>query len=308
MTNAPTQNGRGALNTRLASSSCVGRRGNPGPSTDFSVTDGLRWNRVKSSATPADQPKRAITFCPRACVSAGRHAARWRHSAHARAVMSVRVEQRGRADQAGVTAELGGHHPQAAQEVQAGVSAQRLAQRVEQQRSRLRHPAADRRRGRGRTPHPPTRSSRRQRLAPRRKARSATVIARGGRLGQLLRVGLGRRVPPLLAGPLRHPRARPRSSRRSRGRRTCTARPSGSTTTWPTCPALPVRRRTARRRAPARRRRRSTPPCRAGIARPRPAPRHCSPSAMHRPSPPSRTGAPGPVRRPARRSESVATQ
>ena len=60
MTNAPAQTGRGVKDDRDASadasSSCVGRPDSPGPSTDCSVTDGLRWNRNQNSVTPRRTP------------------------------------------------------------------------------------------------------------------------------------------------------------------------------------------------------------------------------------------------------------
>ncbi|WP_325613557.1 hypothetical protein [Mycobacterium sp.] len=54
---APAQEAAGALGCvgagadGNASSSCVGRRDVPGPSTDFSVTDGLWWIGNHNSAT-----------------------------------------------------------------------------------------------------------------------------------------------------------------------------------------------------------------------------------------------------------------
>src|SRR5690349_5479615 len=78
MTNAPTQTGRGAK--EQASSSCVGRRGNPGPSTDFSsyvlFAQALIGDRrslvelVKNSLPPADQPKRCYLDAERARLPA----------------------------------------------------------------------------------------------------------------------------------------------------------------------------------------------------------------------------------------------
>src|SRR6186997_3722188 len=62
MTNAPTQTGRGAKIAPAYTGARLvllrGPPGNPGPSTDFSVTDGLRWNGFEDSVPPADQPKR----------------------------------------------------------------------------------------------------------------------------------------------------------------------------------------------------------------------------------------------------------
>jgi hypothetical protein len=74
---------------RSASSSCVGRPGTPGPSTDCSVTDGLRWIVDHHTVGCCDQPKRpasAITAArPCAVVpaseriaSARRANSRWR--------------------------------------------------------------------------------------------------------------------------------------------------------------------------------------------------------------------------------------
>src|SRR5271156_1044218 len=45
---------------RSASSSCVGRPGIPGPSTDCSVTDGLRWIADHHTVDCRHQPKRSI--------------------------------------------------------------------------------------------------------------------------------------------------------------------------------------------------------------------------------------------------------
>jgi hypothetical protein len=39
----------------------VGRRDVPGPSTDYSVTDGLRWIGNHNSVTTCDQPKRRVS-------------------------------------------------------------------------------------------------------------------------------------------------------------------------------------------------------------------------------------------------------
>ena len=54
-----------------ASSSCVGRRDVPGPSTDCSVTDGLRWIVDKNSLRTADQPKRRPPQAPRSLFLVG---------------------------------------------------------------------------------------------------------------------------------------------------------------------------------------------------------------------------------------------
>ncbi len=45
---------------RTTSSSCVGRPGIPGPSTDCSVTDGLRWIAAHHTVGCCDQPKRPV--------------------------------------------------------------------------------------------------------------------------------------------------------------------------------------------------------------------------------------------------------
>src|SRR3954452_13905223 len=83
----------------------------PGPSTDCSVTDGLRWIGTHNSVAALDQPKRGAM------------------------PSLIRAEPRepGRPDQSGVTTELGGHHAQAGQEFQPGVVDQRRAQRTEEQ-------------------------------------------------------------------------------------------------------------------------------------------------------------------------------
>jgi len=52
-----------------------GPPGNPGPSTDFSVTDGLRWNWSRIACYPPISQNGAVHL-PRACASAGRHAAK----------------------------------------------------------------------------------------------------------------------------------------------------------------------------------------------------------------------------------------
>jgi hypothetical protein len=102
-TNAPAQKGRGVEMRQhtaggYASSSCVGRRDVPGPSTDCSVTDGLRWISAKDSAAlryqpklpePADLPVPA-SLCP------------------------LNSREPGRTDQTGLGTQLGRHHRQAA--------------------------------------------------------------------------------------------------------------------------------------------------------------------------------------------------
>ena len=103
-----------------------------------------------------------------------------------------------------------------------------------------------------------------------------------------------RRAAPaaLPTGPGHQVRTGTRWSPRSPGRHMYTAHRPGSTTTWPTCPALPGARHTVRRRAPVRRRclsddhpqhERSAPAGPELGAHPAP----CIPS------PPSRTGTPG---------------
>ena len=83
MTNAPTQT-VGARCYTTASSSCVGRpvsdeplarrtTGTSGPSTDFSVTDGLRWNVDKNSVRPPISQNGAVSACSVA-LSDTRHA------------------------------------------------------------------------------------------------------------------------------------------------------------------------------------------------------------------------------------------
>ncbi|MGH3971058.1 MAG: winged helix-turn-helix transcriptional regulator, partial [Mycobacterium sp.] len=61
MTNAPTQERSG--HAKGASSSCVGRRDVPGPSTDCSVTDGLRWigNHNSVAVTISQNSRRSAT-------------------------------------------------------------------------------------------------------------------------------------------------------------------------------------------------------------------------------------------------------
>src|SRR5215470_3581397 len=64
MTNAPTQTGRGAKIAPAYAGACLvllrGPPGNPGPSTDFSVTDGLRWNGSRIACRPPISQNDAI--------------------------------------------------------------------------------------------------------------------------------------------------------------------------------------------------------------------------------------------------------
>ncbi len=105
-TNAPAQKGRGVEMRRrtaggYASSSCVGRRDVPGPSTDCSVTDGLRWISGKDSAACA------ISQNGQSPVTAS--------------LGPLNSREPRRTDQASFGTQLGRHHPQAGQEIQPGV-------------------------------------------------------------------------------------------------------------------------------------------------------------------------------------------
>jgi len=116
-TNAPAQKGRGVeMRQRTAggyaSSSCVGRRDVPGPSTDCSVTDGLRWISDKDSAARViSQNGRTATGDLPVPAS----------------LWPLNSREPRRTDQAGLGTQLGPHHPQAGQKVQPGVVCQRCA-------------------------------------------------------------------------------------------------------------------------------------------------------------------------------------
>ena len=119
-------------------------------------------------------------------------------------MLHAEVQGRG-ADQSGLAAEFGGHDPQVADEVEPRVGVQRLAERVEQQRAGFGHSSAD-----DDEVEVAHRADRRDHRGHRRRTalegpqRNRVTRSRG--VGQFLGVGVGGRIPPLVAGPLRHPR------------------------------------------------------------------------------------------------------
>ena len=193
-----------------ASSSCVGRRDVPGPSTDCSVTDGLRWIADKNSVHPADQPKRIRSHAAGRPPRPGRHRRR-----------------------------AARHHLQAGDEVQARVVRDRLPQGDRRTPGPLRH----RRRsppGPDRTHAPTDAIMAATAVAPRRNARTATGSPAAAAAANSLAVAAGVASQPFSrahctrCGPLAMASAQPRPPQVHCG-------PAVSTTTCPTWPALPVR-------------------------------------------------------------------
>ena len=147
-------------------------------------------------------------------------------------------DQRRRADEPRVLAQLGRHHPDVAGEFQPGVRAQRLLERVEQQRARLGKPAADRdhievAQQRGRRDRDAERPAR-----PAQRGHGHRMAERGV-AGQFLGRGVGVAGPPALA-------LRPADQRRAAGDRLQAAVPAADT-------RRPVRRGRPRRGRCARR-------------------------------------------------------
>ncbi len=216
-----------------------------------------------------------------------------------------RRDKRCRADQTGVAAERGRHHPQAADEVQARVAGQRRVQRVEQRPAGLGHSAADNDQVQVAHRRRPRRSSR-----PARWRRDETPAKPPDHRRRPPRPTRQRRRPA--APPTRWPApiassmARRRRSPHSRGRRKSTAVRRARRRRDRRGRRCRSARDTAPRRAPARRPPRWRPPCRAGSrrrARRRASARRAPCTRRHRPAAPARRA---PRRRPGPAAESRA--
>ena len=182
---------------------------------------------------------------------------------------------------------------------------QHLAQRVEQQCPRLRHAAADD--DAVQVAHGPDRGDHRRdrrRSAPERLQRYR--VSRVGGVGQLLGVGIRRRVPAVLAGPPRHVRARRDRlhTAAATARAGCSVRLDDDVADVPGIAGAAVVGRAVEHQTPADARRHHHAEQEMGAAaRAAPPLTHAPCTGRRRPAAPAHR----PIRSPARRSESVAT-